>query len=121
MIQVENGKVVKTELPKIGRLSDGRVVSGYHRLPIATLKAEGWLTEEEVKPKFDAAKETLVFDKHTILQDKVQVVYKAEAIPEPVPSETEKLREDFTAMKEALIGKDVIKEADLVAEETIKK
>jgi len=40
--RVDGGEVTATRLPRVGRLADGRTVSGYHRLPPATLYAEGW-------------------------------------------------------------------------------
>jgi len=49
MIQVKDGQVIKTELPKNGFLSDGRAVSNYNCLPEKVLKGEGWITEEEGK------------------------------------------------------------------------
>lgn len=43
-------KIDQLSLPSTGQLADGRWVSNYDKLPEATLRAEGWLPLEEVKP-----------------------------------------------------------------------
>lgn len=50
MIQVKDGKVLSTTLPKNSFLSDGRAVSNYKHLPDKVLEKEGWVEPEEVKP-----------------------------------------------------------------------
>ena len=109
MIQVIDGKVTKTTLPKVGWLS----VSGYHLLPEEVLKKEGWLPEEEVKPLYDAEKERLVFDSYEILKTKVKKIYRVEPMPEPEPSELEELKETVAVLQAKLIEKEVISEAEI--------
>jgi len=87
MIRVKDGQVVQRNLPKTGKLSDGRWVSNYHLLPEDKLKAEGWLPVEENKPDFDPDIERLVFSHYEILDDKVIVHYKAENRPAPEPEQ----------------------------------
>jgi hypothetical protein len=81
MIQVINGKVTATALPRVGVLKDGRSVSGYHVLPDEVLKAEGWLPDEEVKPLHDAEKEKLEFDRYEIEKNVVKSIYKIIPLP----------------------------------------
>ncbi len=50
MIQVKNGKVLKTSLPKNGFLADGRAVSNYNHLPQQILEDEGWVEPKVVMP-----------------------------------------------------------------------
>lgn len=49
MIQVKDGQITKTTLPKTGRLKDGRFVSGYDKLPKDILREEGWIEEDELE------------------------------------------------------------------------
>jgi hypothetical protein len=112
MIQVKDGKVVQTLLPQVGVLSDGRTVSGYHVLPADILRAEGWRDEIDIKPELKDG-EILVFDSYNIKKDLVEVIYRIEAMPEPVKSETEKLREEMDTLKAVLAQKEILTKAEL--------
>ena len=52
MIQVINGEIKQYQLPKVGTLSDGSTVSGYHLLNEDILKEEGWLPLEDNPPEY---------------------------------------------------------------------
>ena len=82
MIQVINGEITQYSLPKTGTLKDGRTVSGYHLLDEETLKEEGWLPLEDIKPDYDIETQYLVNDGYEILEDKVIKKYRIEEIPE---------------------------------------
>ena len=86
MIQVINGEITKTQLPKVGRLADGRSVSGYDKLPIEILNKEGWLDEEEVIPDYDPATEKLANKSYDIQSDKVVINWEVIPLPVPDPS-----------------------------------
>ena len=81
MIQVINGKIAKYSLPKTGTLSDGRTVSGYHLLPIETLKEEGWLPLEDIEPEYNPETQYVRQTGYDILSDKVVKLYEVMDIP----------------------------------------
>ena len=85
MIQVINGEIIQYSLPKVGTLSDGRTVSGYHLLDEETLLNEGWLPLEDNPPEYDSETQYIVNDGYEILEDKVVKKYRIEDIPEPEP------------------------------------
>ena len=82
MIQVIEGKIKQYNLPKTGVLKDGSTVSGYHLLDEETLRDEGWLPLEDVKPEYDEETQYLANDGYEILEDKVIKKYKIEDISE---------------------------------------
>lgn len=105
MIQVINGEIKQYQLPKTGTLKDGRTVSGYHLLDEETLKEEGWLPLEDVKPEYDNETQYLVSDGYEILKDKVIKKYKVEDIPEPVepePSKIDLLKDEIAELKQTI-------------------
>lgn len=73
-VKVRGGRVVATKLPKNGQLKDGRLVSGYDRLPQEQLLNEGYLPVEEVKPILKEG-EALGEPSYEILKDKVVKSY----------------------------------------------
>ena len=81
MIQVINGEIIQYRLPKVGTLSDGRTVSGYHLLDEEILLDEGWLPLEDVKPEYDEETEIVVATGYNIQTDKVVRVYEVRPIP----------------------------------------
>ena len=91
MIQVIEGKIKQYSLPKTGVLKDGSTVSGYHLLDEETLRSEGWLPLEDIKPDYDEETQYLVNDGYEILEDKVIKKYRIEEIPEPQPDELQEL------------------------------
>lgn len=99
MIQVVNGKVVSYELPKVGTLSTGESVSGYHMLPKETLKREGWLPLEDRRPEYNKKTETLQFVGYELLEDKAVKEYKIIG----KYSETDILKERLDATEEVLM------------------
>ena len=82
MIQVINNKITKYTLPKTGTLKDGRTVSGYHLLDEETLREEGWLPLEDIRPEYDIETQYLANDGYEVLEDKVIKKYRIEDIPE---------------------------------------
>jgi len=114
MLQVKNGQVVNVRLPKTGRLSDGRKVSGYDRLIQSDSKiaqAEGWMPDVEKKPLYDPATEQLKFSHYEVLKTQVNAVYVAELIPEPTPDPLQVLQ-----TKVSKLESDV---STLIAEKTV--
>ena len=99
MLQVINGEIKQFNLPKVGTLKNGRTVSGYHLLPEETLKQEGWLPLEDIKPEYDEETQYLINEGYEILEDKAIKKYRVEDIPEPIepiepePSEMDILNE----------------------------
>ena len=114
MIQVINGEIKQYSLPTTGTLSNGSTVSGYHLLDEETLKEEGWLPLEDVKPEYDEETEYLLGDGYEILEDKVIKKYKVEYIPEPQepePNEIDILKTEITELKQTIdimLGGEVI-------------
>lgn len=99
LVQVENGVIIKWQLPKVGQLKDGRSVSGYDSLiksdPILA-KEEGWLPLEDNPPEYNPETQYLIDDGYEIFEDKVVKKYKVKDIPEPIepePSEMDILNE----------------------------
>ena len=100
MIQVINGEIKQYSLPKVGTLSDGSTVSGYHLLDEETLKEEGWLPLEDTPPIYDEETHYSIFDGYEILENKVIKKYKVEIIPEP--EEYISLEEQILELQNAL-------------------
>ena len=106
-VYVENGEIKKIELPRVGTLSDGRTVSGYHMLPEETLRAEGWLPVEDNPPAYDPATHYIVVEGYEVLSDRVTKVYRVEAKPsaeQPVPDEYEQRLTDIEMALAAIMG-----------------
>lgn len=82
-VQVLNGKIVRTRLPRTGKLKDGSTVSGYHLLDKEMLKSEGWLPVEEVKPDYNIVEETLRFAGYELKGNKVIRKYVSVDILKP--------------------------------------
>jgi len=116
MIQVKDGSVARTTLPKSGVLKNGKtVLSGYNRLmqeDSKLAKENGWLPVEDNQPEVGKGEQVL-FDGYKVEKDKVVKQYRTEAIPEPQPSEIEVLRGEVVSLKEALIEKEVLWGADI--------
>lgn len=87
MIQVIKGEIIQYSLPKVGTLSDGSTVSGYHLLPEEVLKQEGWLPLEDIQPEYDENTQYLTSDGYEILEDKIVKKHKVENIPRPQQNE----------------------------------
>lgn len=102
LVQIENGQIIKWQLPKVGTLKDGRTVSGYHLLDEEILKQEGWLPLEDIRPEYNPETQYLVSDGYEILVDKVIKKYRIENIPEPEIVD-EYIDEEKIAMAEAII------------------
>lgn len=96
LVKVKDRQVVEAGLPKIGTLSDGRLVTNYDLLPPDALTAEGWLPLEHDMPAYDTATQEAVFDRYDIQADKVIVRYTVQEKPAPqpvMPTEQEVLRD----------------------------
>ena len=113
MYRVKDGEIIERALPRTGVLSDGRSVSGYHLLPVATLKDEGWLPVVDDKPDYDPASEQLI-RAEKIEKDRVVINYTIEPLPEPEPEPPSELE----VLRKALIDKAVITAKDLTDTET---
>ena len=108
MIQVINGEIKQYQLPKTGTLSTSETVSGYHLLDEETLKEEGWLPLEDIKPDYDIETQYLMNDGYEILEDKVIKKYRIEEIPEiEEPRDLEAEVVELREIIDALIGVDV--------------
>ena len=102
MIQVKEGKILKHSLPKSGRLSTGVTVSGYHLLDEETLRSEGWLPLEDIRPEYDNETHYLQPNGYDIQEDKVVKLYEIVEIPprEPYPMERiEELEKEIERLK----------------------
>ena len=109
MIQVINGRITQYSLPKVGTLSNGSTVSGYHLLDEAILASEGWLPLEDNSPLYDVITEQLIEDGYEILEDKVVKKYRIEPIPEIVePVDLQAQILELQAALDAIIGGETI-------------
>lgn len=105
MIRVINGEIKQYQLPKVGTLSDGRTVSGYHLLDEEVLLDEGWLPLEDNPPEYDMETQYLVQDGYEILEDKVIKKYRIEDIPEKgAPRDLEAEIEELRQTIDILLG-----------------
>ncbi len=93
MIQVIDNEIVKHSLPKSGRLSTGETVSGYHLLDEETLRQEGWLPLEDIRPEYDNETHYLQPSGYDIQEDKVVRLYEMVEIPPRDPDPMERIRE----------------------------
>ena len=93
MIQVKENKIVKYSLPKTGMLSTGETVSGYHLLDEETLRSEGWLPLEDIRPEYDSETHYLQPSGYDIQEDKVVKLYTINEIPERESDPMERIRE----------------------------
>lgn len=103
MVQVEDNQIIKYELPRNGKLSDGRYIFGYYRLPMDVLLSEGWLPLEDVIPEYNE-NQFIIDDGYEILENKVIKKYKIEdnIMPEPEIID-EYVDDEKVAMAEAII------------------
>ena len=107
LVQVTNGEIKQYQLPKVGTLSDGRTVSGYHLLDEEILLDEGWLPLEDIPPEHDEETQHLVQDGYEILEDKVIKKYRIEEIPErEEPRDLEVEIEELRQIIDVLLGGD---------------
>jgi len=109
MIQVINEEIKQYSLPKVGTLSTGESVSGYHLLDEEVLLDEGWLPLEDSPPEYDEETQYLVNDGYEILEDKVIKKYSIVDIPEPQPNEIEILNNKIAKLEQvidAILGDD---------------
>jgi hypothetical protein len=105
LVQVINGEIKQYQLPKVGTLSDGRTVSGYHLLDEEVLLDEGWLPLEDSPPEYDMETQYLVQDGYEILEDKVIKKYRIEEISErKEPRDLEAEIEELRQIIDILIG-----------------
>ena len=93
MIQIIDNKITKYSLPKSGRLSTGETVSGYHLLDEETLRQEGWLPLEDIRPEYDNETHYLQPSGYDIQEDKVVRLYEIVEIPHRVPDPMERIEE----------------------------
>ena len=93
MIQVIDSEIVKHSLPKSGRLSTGETVSGYHLLDEETLRSEGWLPLEDVRPEYDSGTHYLQPRGYDIQEDKVVRLYEIVETPPREPDPMDRIRE----------------------------
>lgn len=81
MAKVVNGQVVATNLPEVETLKNGRIVTGFDKLPQEVLKKEGWFPLEEPSAPEVSSSEVAVDDGFEIFPDKV--VKRWKIIPRP--------------------------------------
>ena len=105
MIQVNDNKITKYSLPKSGRLSTGETVSGYHLLDEETLRQEGWLPLEDIRPEYDNETHYLQPNGYDIQEDKVVRLYEIVEIPPREPDSMERI-EELENIINTLLGDD---------------
>ena len=76
MIQVRDNQIIQYNLPTVGKLKDGRTVSGYNLLDKEILKEEGWLPLEDNKPEYNPKTHFLQDEGYKILEDRVLKKYR---------------------------------------------
>lgn len=97
--RIDGDTVSASQIPRIGRLSDGRTVSNYRALPDDVLYAEGWREvidggQPDHDPETQRVRRTLEAQ-----GDEVRAVYTVEDRPPPPPEDTSD--EDFRQAVEA--------------------
>lgn len=94
-VQIENGQIVKYNLPQTGYLKNGQSVSGYNLLDAETLKQEGWLPLIEEMPVYNSETQYLQHDGYVIETERVISRYKVVdiVIPEPQPTPIDPIEE----------------------------
>lgn len=102
LVQVKDNQIVKYNLPKVGILKNGSTVSGYNLLDEETLRQEGWLPLEDIKPIYNEETQYLLDDGYEILSGRVIKKYKIENIQEPEIID-EPIDDEKIAMAEAII------------------
>jgi hypothetical protein len=103
MVQIKENEIVKYELPRNGKLSDGKYIFGYYRLAMDILLSEGWLPLEDVIPEYNE-NQFIIDDGYEILEDKVVKKYKVEDRPIVEPEIIDEYVDDEkVAMAEAII------------------
>lgn len=110
MVKVINNQIVAHNLPETGYLNNGSSVSGYDKLPIEVLKAEGWLPLTEEIPQC-GDNQHLELSEYRIESDKVVRVYVAvdnPPQPKPVVSEEEKYRDMVDQLMEAYLASFIV-------------
>ena len=84
MIQIIDNEIIQIGLPKVGTMQDGSTVSGYNLLDSETLKAEGWLPIEDIKPEYDPATQILKDAGWDIQADKAVKLYEIADKPQSI-------------------------------------
>ena len=92
MVKVEQGQITQTSLPKHGYI-DGKFVSTLSKVPIATLKTNGWYQPEHEYPEYDSAYEKLSTPTYTYNADTDTVTATYTVIDKPEAILTKKLDE----------------------------
>lgn len=72
---------LQTYLPCSAQLANGTWVSNYNLLPEATLREEGWLPLEEIRPEYNAETHYLEQDTVAEVDGKLVITYKAVELP----------------------------------------
>jgi len=108
-VLIENGKVTKIGLPKIGKLKDGRSVSCYHLLSHEVLLQEGWLPLIDNPPVVVEGFVPIIVG-YEIFEDKVEVLYELEQIHE---------KPEETSVEEKLEKISVLEEQNMVLQQAI--
>lgn len=106
MVKVINNQIVAHNLPETGYLNDGSSVSGYDKLPMEILQAEGWLPLTDEVPSC-TENQHLELQEYRIESDKVVRVYIAvdnPPQPKPAVSEEEKYRDMVDQLMSAYLA-----------------
>lgn len=95
--KVEKGDIIQIGLPKVGKLKDGRTVSGYNLMSAEALAAEGWIPYEDNIPTVgedqhyefieNAIVEGKVITKYTVV-DNMTEADESEVLAEAINSAT---------------------------------
>lgn len=93
MVRVKDSVVVETNLPRTGRLKDGRTVSNYHLLDKEILKFEGWMDLIIDYPEYDITTHRLANPQYVIFEDHVKRVFEVVERVETVPEKIDQLQD----------------------------
>ncbi len=114
---VENGKVITTELPRVGKLRDGRTVSNYHLLSPEVLIEEGWLPLVDNQPTASKGQVAAFID-YAVYEDRVEVMYELQDVPPPAKSSRE-IVENAKLKSQQLVLKSILKDGKISKKELI--
>ena len=103
MLARQHNGDIQVGLPKTGRLSDGRVVSNYHKLPQGTLTAEGWLPYIDESPEHNAETHRARPTGYDVQEEQIVRTYEVVERPEPTPDPLLELQEVVADLAEIIL------------------
>lgn len=127
--RIENGVVAEFGLPSSGRAADGNYISGFNKLPRATLAQAGWYPiQRTTTPSFDPSEKEAVsdwtFDGSRVIQswrliDRKPTDFGEGPVPVLEPTATDKVQAliDILKSKDILTDKEELSIKGLAAPE----